>query len=58
MPPQNMQILEKRKDGKLGGPGGNGTKKMGPDQEPIRGPQAGRYDPQTDGQTKKFKGGV
>jgi hypothetical protein len=45
MPPQNMDIMERGRDGQMKGPGGNGAKKMGPDQDPIRGPQAGRYDP-------------
>lgn len=56
MPPQNMEIMEHGKDGKMGGPGGD--KKMGPDQDPIRGPQAARFDPTKDGSERKFKGGV
>lgn len=44
-----MEIMRGGKDGEMRGPGGNGTKRMGPDQDPIRGPQAARYDPETDG---------
>jgi hypothetical protein len=54
----NLDIMKQGPNGQMQGPGGNGTKRMGPDQDPIRGPQAARYDPTSNGGERKFKGGV
>jgi hypothetical protein len=48
-----MDVMRQGKGGML-----KEGRKMGSDQEPIRGPQSSTFDPSTDGLKKKFKGGV
>jgi hypothetical protein len=53
-----MQIMDERQArGQRGEKGPDGKERGGPHGEPIRGPQAGRFDPNSDGSKRKFKGG-
>ena len=56
MPPQTLEILKRYDDGRIRTH--RGDKIMGPDQDPVEGPQVAFFNPSPDGREYKFKTGV